>query len=304
MKEIRLTTTEESAGQRIDVFLASQLPEYSRSYLQDLIKQGNATINGNKVKANYKVKPGEEITLSIPPAKQLEIEPERIELDIIYEDNDIAVINKPQGMVVHPAPGNYSGTLVNALLYNCRQLSSINGVIRPGIVHRLDKDTSGLIVIAKTDLAHRELAKQLKDKTMSRIYIALAEKNFKQDAGTIDAPIGRHPVDRKKMAVVQGGRNAVTHYKVLERFGEYTLLMLELTTGRTHQIRVHLSHIGHPVVGDPVYGSKKQRFALKGQALHAYKLQLIHPVTGESMEFEAPLPEYFTRLLENLIDKR
>ncbi|HOB20261.1 MAG TPA: RluA family pseudouridine synthase [Candidatus Atribacteria bacterium] len=304
MKEIRLTTTEENAGQRIDVFLASQLPEYSRSYLQNLIKQGNATVEGAQVKANYKVKPGEEILLAIPPARQLAIEPENIELEYIYEDNDIAVINKPQGMVVHPAPGNYSGTLVNALLHSCRQLSSINGVIRPGIVHRIDKDTSGLLVIAKNDMAHRELAKQLKDKTMSRVYMALAEKNFKQDEGTIDAPIGRNPVDRKKMAVVERGRNAVTHYKVLERFGEYTLLMLELTTGRTHQIRVHLSHIGHPIVGDPLYGSKKQRFTLNGQALHAYKLRLVHPSTGEPMEFEAPLPDYFNKLLDNLRNRR
>lgn len=302
MKEIQLIVEQEDQGKRLDLFLSEKQPEYSRSFFQNLIKEKNVLVDGKSEKANYKVKAGQRIQIFIPPPKQISLEPENIPLDIIYEDQDIIVINKPQGMVVHPAPGNYSGTLVNALLYHCDNLSGINGKIRPGIVHRIDKDTSGLLVVAKNDQAHRRLALQIKEKKAFRVYWALVENNIKEDQGTIDAPIARHPVDRKRMAVVHlpQSRPAVTHFKVLERFGEYTLVEARLETGRTHQIRVHMAYIGHPVVGDPVYGSRKQRFKLDGQALHACKLGLVHPTTNEYMEFEAPIPEYFDRLLKTL----
>jgi len=232
-----------------------------------------------------------------PEPRPVDVQAQDIPLDILYEDEDIIVINKPQGMVVHPAAGNYNSTLVNALLHHCRDLSGINGEMRPGIVHRIDKDTSGVLVVAKNDHSHVNLAQQIKDKTAVRKYIALVEGDIKEDAGTIDAPIGRHPVYRKKMAVVPGGRRAVTHFKVLERFGRYTLIEARLETGRTHQIRVHMAYIGHPVVGDPVYGYKRQSFNLNGQLLHAQCLGFKHPRTGRYMEFCAPLPDYFTDVI-------
>ena len=288
---------DDEVGLRLDHYLSSKLDQFSRNHLQILIKQGNISLNSKPVKPNYRMKLGDRIQVEIPAPEKLDILPEEIALDIIYEDGDIAVINKPQGMVVHPAVGNYNGTLVNALLYHCDELSGINGKIRPGIVHRIDKDTSGVLVVAKNDFAHLNLSKQIQNKTAARIYLAIAEDNIKTDEGTISAPISRNPGDRKKMAVVRGGRQAVTHYKVLERFGNYTYLELELETGRTHQIRVHLNHLGHPIIGDPLYGRRNQKFNLVGQALHAYKLILAHPRTGEQMTFEAPLPDYFVNLL-------
>jgi len=302
METLRFEVEQADDKKRIDVFLTEKIPEHSRSYIQKLIKDGFVSVNGQKVKCNFKVKPGCLIDVTIPPPKEVSLQPEPLELDIVYEDNDIVVINKPQGMVVHPAPGNYSGTLVNALLYSCDGLSGIGGEIRPGIVHRLDKDTSGLLVVAKNDAAHQSLAQQIKDRTLKRIYWCIVEKNIKEDKGIINAPIGRHPTNRKKMAVLNSptAKPAITHFKVLERFGQYTLVEARLETGRTHQIRVHMAYIGHPVVGDSVYGSRKQKFNLKGQVLHAKKLGLIHPSTGEYMEFEAPLPPYFEDLLDIL----
>ncbi len=289
-------------GQRLDKFLTDKLPDLSRSFLQEIIKSDLVKVDGQNIKPNYRLKTGQEVELCIPPPKKISLEPENIELDIVYQDDDIAVINKPQGMVVHPAPGNYSGTLVNALLYHCDQLSGINGKIRPGIVHRIDKDTSGLLVIAKNDRAHHHLARQIAERTIKRVYWAIVENNIIEDEGTIDVPIKRHPIHRKKMAVIPGpsSRRAVTHFRVLERFGEYTLVEARLETGRTHQIRVHMSHIKHPIVGDTVYGSKKQKFNLKGQALHAKILGLVHPTKEEYMEFSAPLPPYFEELLKKL----
>jgi len=300
VKQYRFVTDQGNIGQRLDLYLVENLPQYSRNYIQNLIKEGKVSIHDKPAKANYRIKPGDLISVVIPPLRKVEIVPENISIDIIYQDDDIAVINKPQGMVVHPAAGNYSGTLVNALLYHCNSLSGINGEIRPGIVHRLDKDTSGLLVIAKNDFAHQCLSQQLQDKEMSRIYHAIAEGIIQEDTGTISAPIGRSLKDRKKMAVVNGGREAITHFRVLERFKSHTYLELALETGRTHQIRVHLKYIGHPVVGDPVYGRHKQLFNLKGQALHAYQLSLTHPRTNERMTFYAPLPAYFEGILKIL----
>lgn len=289
-------------GMRLDIFLSELIPEESRSSIQRLIKDGMVTVDHRETKPNYKIKTGQNIRVSIPPPTKAAIVPENMDLDIIYQDSDIAVINKPQGMVVHPAPGNYSGTLVNALLYHCDRLSSINGKIRPGIVHRLDKDTSGLILVAKNDYAHRHLAAQIAGRTALRVYSAIVENNFADEEGTIDAPIKRHPVERKKMTVMPGpgSREAITHFRVMERFGEFTLIEASLETGRTHQIRVHMSHIRHPIVGDPLYGSKKQRFNLPGQALHAKMLGIIHPTTGKFMEFIASPPEYFVELVARL----
>lgn len=310
METIRLKVEQIDEKKRIDVFLSEKIPEHSRSYIQKLVKDGFVLVNGQEVKPNFKVKSGCIIDVSIPPPQKISLEPEPVDLDIIYQDADIVVINKPQGMVVHPAPGNYSGTLVNALLYSCDELSGIGGVIRPGIVHRLDKDTSGLLVVAKNDAAHHSLSQQIKDRTLKRVYWSVVERDIKEDRGVISAPIGRHPTNRKKMAVLNApnAKPAVTHFKVLERFGEYTLIEARLETGRTHQIRVHMAYIGHPVVGDSVYGSRKQKFNLKGQALHAKKLGLIHPSTGEYMEFEAPLPGYFEHLLnvlrKNFVENR
>ncbi len=291
-------------GERTDSFLSSKLDGYSRSYIQKLIEQNLVEVNGKPVKANNRLKTGDIVTVRIPEVRKLETEAENIPLDIIYEDDDIIVINKPKGLVVHPAAGNYTHTLVNALLHYCPDdLSDINGVIRPGIVHRLDKETSGLIVVAKNNKAHQELSKQLKNHNIKRIYYAVTDGIIGTEKGRIEAPVGRHPTERKKMSVnLKNGREAVTHFTVLERFKDTTLVMLELETGRTHQIRVHLEYIGYPVLGDAVYGRKgaNKKYGLKSQALHAKKLVLTHPATKKLMEFEAPLPEYFEELLKKL----
>lgn len=287
---------------RIDKFLAEQLPDQSRSYLQKLLKDGKVSVNDTTVKANYKVQLSDVIRFELPDPEVPDILPEDIPLDILYEDDDVLLINKPKGMVVHPSAGHYTHTIVNAVMYHCKDhLSGINGVMRPGIVHRIDMDTTGVIVICKNDSAHQSLAEQLKEHSITRKYRALVHGNLKEDQGTIEGPIGRHPVDRKKMAINrQNGKPAVTHYKVLERFGSYTFVECQLETGRTHQIRVHMASIGHPLVGDIAYGPAKCPFRLQGQCLHAMVLGFIHPRTGKYMEFTAPLPEYLTKLLENL----
>ena len=289
-------------GERIDKYLAGEMSGFSRSYIQKLLKDGHVYVNNKPVKANYKLSFGENVTVEIPELTEPDIIPENIPLDVIYEDNDILIINKPKGMVVHPAPGHYSGTLVNALMYHCGDgLSGINGVMRPGIVHRIDMDTTGSLLVCKNDFAHQKLAKQLKVHSIKRVYHAIVWGNLKEDSGTIDAPIGRHPVERKKMSInFQNGREAVTHYKVLERFGNYTYVACELETGRTHQIRVHMASIHHPLLGDTVYGPAKCPISLQGQTLHAKTLGIIPPATGEYMEFDAPLPEYFEKLISKL----
>lgn len=298
-REIRLTVGEE--GQRLDKLLSRELPELSRSALQSLIAKGCVTSGGKALSKSAKLPLGQEVTVLLPAPAPLEVEAQNIPLDIVYEDGDLLVVNKPKGMVVHPAPGNPDGTLVNALLYHCGQsLSGINGVIRPGIVHRIDKDTSGLLMVAKNDLAHQSLAAQIAAHTFTRMYNTVVYGNLKTDEGTISAPIARHPTDRKKMAVVPGGREAVTHYRALERLPGFTLVECRLETGRTHQIRVHMAHIGHPVAGDPVYGPKKCITSLNGQCLHARLLGFVHPATGEYMEFDSGLPPYFTDFLEKL----
>lgn len=292
---------EDDKNERLDVFITSRIKDLSRSCVQKLIKKGCITVDGVTRKPNYRVKSGETIRILIPPPQKLEAKPEKIPLDILYEDDDIVVVNKPKGMVVHPAPGNYSGTLVNALLYHCDNLSGINGKMRPGIVHRLDKDTSGVMVAAKNDSAHRKLVEQIKQRKIKRKYIALVHGCIKEKRGTIDAPIGRHPVDRKKMAVTaKNSKHAVTHFEVLERFKDFTLIKVFLDTGRTHQIRVHMAYIGHPVVGDPKYSSAKNNMGLDTQALHAQVLGLYHPATGEYIEFEAAVPEEFESVLKKL----
>ncbi|MCS4461622.1 RluA family pseudouridine synthase [Clostridium botulinum] len=298
--KINLQVEKEFDNVRLDLYLSKIFEDKSRSYLQGIIDEGNVLVNNKEKKRNYKLKVRDNIEVNIPEPKLLQIEPEDINLDIIYEDKDVIVVNKPQEMVVHPAPGVYSGTLVNALLHHCKDLSGINGVARPGIVHRIDKDTSGILVVAKNDISHNNLAAQFKEHSISRVYMALVEGIIKDEQGTIEAPIGRHPVDRIKMAVVKDGRHAVTHYKVIERFKNHTLVECRLETGRTHQIRVHMSHIMHPLVGDPVYGYKKQRFNLKGQMLHAKLLGFIHPTTRQYVEFESELPEYFKKIIKIL----
>lgn len=298
----RLTVSPEEAGVRIDKYLAEQLPDITRSYLQKLLKDGSVQMNGKPVKTSTKTAAGAVIELTIPDPEEPEILPEDIPLDILYEDSDVILINKPKDMVVHPAAGHYTGTLVNALMYHCKgDLSGINGVLRPGIVHRIDKDTTGVLIVCKNDKAHNALAEQLKEHSITRKYRAIVCGNLKEDEGTVDAPLGRHPQDRKKMAIVRtGGKRAVTHYRVLERFGNYTYIECQLETGRTHQIRVHMASLGHPLLGDEAYGRVKSPFKLEGQTLHAMVLGFIHPTTGEYMEFEAPLPEYFEKLLEKL----
>lgn len=301
MEEITLTADNKDI--RIDAWVSGKLENYSRSYIQKLIEDGLLKVNGKGIKPNYKIREGDEVHISIPEPEKLDITPEKIDIAVLYEDEDIIVVNKPKNMVVHPAAGNYSGTLVNALMEYCGDsLSDINGVIRPGIVHRIDKDTSGVLVIAKNNVAHEKLSGLLKVHDIKRIYIALVEGIIREDVGKIDAPIGRHPVDRKKMAVnTRSGRRAVTHFKVLERFNNATYVELRLETGRTHQIRVHMSYIGFPIIGDEVYGRKKQKYdTTGGQALHARVLGFIHPVKNEYMEFEAQIPEYFNNLLEKL----
>jgi len=303
-RTLKIQVAEENSKKRVDVFLAELIDDFSRSYIQKGIEEGWVKVNGKTVKPNYKLKCGDVVEAQIPAPKALSLEPENIPLDIIYEDQDIIVINKPRGMVVYPAPGNYSGTLVNALLYHAKDLSGINGVLRPGIVHRLDKDTSGAIVVAKNDQAHRTLADQFKGKKVKKTYLAIVWGNLPEDRATIEAPIGRHPVKRVEMAVdAKHGKEAITHFKVLERFGDFTFVEVNIETGRTHQIRVHMSYIGHPVVGDPLYSRKKNPFNIKGQALHAFRLGLYHPRSGEFMTFEAPVPEDFNEIL-NILRRR
>ncbi|GAA0125305.1 MULTISPECIES: RluA family pseudouridine synthase [Clostridium] len=300
MEKILLKVDEDNINKRLDLFISEKLEGKSRSYVQGLIEDEKVVVNEKIKKSNYKLKLEDVINIEVPQPRELEIEAEDIPLDIVYEDSDVIIVNKDKDMVVHPAPGNYNGTLVNALLYHCKDLSGINGVARPGIVHRIDKDTSGILVIAKNDNAHNRLAEQFKDHSITRTYYALVEGVIKTDSGIIDAPIGRHPVERIKMAVVKNGKHAVTHYEVIERFKGYTLVKCNLETGRTHQIRVHMSHIGHPLLGDEVYGFKKQKFKLQGQALHAKDLGFIHPTKGEYVEFSSQLPQYFEKLLDNL----
>ncbi len=291
------------AGVRLDKFVSENAENISRSFAAKLAENGQITANGRAVGKNYKTAAGDILKIDLPEAEEAQILPEDIPLDIVYEDDDLLVVNKPQGMVVHPAPGNYSGTLVNALMFHCKgNLSAINGTIRPGIVHRIDKDTSGLLVVAKNNNAHAALSEQLKEKKAVRKYYALVNGVVKEN-GTVDKPIARHPRDRKKMAVVQGGRDAVTHYKVLEIYDRYTLLECILETGRTHQIRVHMSYIGHSIVGDKTYGRQKEEFKLSGQLLHAKTIGFVHPVTDEYMEFSSDIPEYFSQVL-NKLDKR
>ncbi len=291
------------AGQRIDKLLSVHLNDFSRSYIQKLLSNQAVLIHGQPIKSNYKVKAGDHIQVEIPEPEVLDVQPENIPLDIVYEDSDILIINKPKGMVVHPAAGHYSGTLVNAILYHCQdELSTINGVLRPGIVHRIDMDTTGLLVVCKNNAAHQSLAEQLKVHSITRKYTAIVYDNIPEDNGTIHKTIGRHPVDRKKQAVnVRNGRDAITHYRVLERFGgKYTMVECQLETGRTHQIRVHMASIHHPLLGDTVYGPAKDPFHLQGQALHAGVLGFIHPSTGEYVEFHSELPEYFQKLIQTL----
>lgn len=302
MNVLSFTVASDTVSVRIDRYLTEQCPELSRSYIQKLLKDQKVKADHKTVKANYKVQPGQEIVVEIPDAEPLDIQPEDIPLDILYEDPYLLVVNKPKGMVVHPAAGHTGGTLVNAVMAHCGEnLSGINGILRPGIVHRIDKDTTGALLVCKTDEVHRSLAEQLKEHSIKRRYRAIVRGNLKEDTGTIEGPIGRHPTDRKKMAInYKNGKDAVTHYKVLERFGQYTYVECRLETGRTHQIRVHMSSIGHPLLGDTVYGSGKDPFHLEGQTLHAMILGFIHPTSGEYMEFSAPLPEYFLKLLEKL----
>ncbi len=301
-QKLTLDITKEHEGERLDRVLDLHLEDYTRSHLKKLIEDGCVTVNGKVVKASYKVKEGEELSLVLPDLKEPDILPEEIPLLVVYEDEDMLVVNKPQGMVVHPAPGNYTGTLVNALLAHCGDsLSGINGEKRPGILHRIDKDTSGLLLVAKNDMAHQSLAEQIKEHSLTRAYMALCHGGFKEETGTVRLPIGRHPIDRKKMTVTyRNSKEAVTNYKVMERLGSYSLVECRLETGRTHQIRVHMTHMGHPIVGDPVYGVKKENFSLNGQLLHAYQVGFIHPRTGEYLEFSAPLPEHFEKVLKRL----
>ena len=296
-------TVENQEGERIDRYLSEEMEDRSRSYIQKLIKDQYVIVNQKPVKANYRLSLGDMVEITLPEAKEPDIIPENIPLEILYEDQDIIIVNKPKQMVVHPAPGHYSGTLVNALMYHCGQeLSGINGTMRPGIVHRIDMDTTGSLIVCKNDMAHQSLSDQLKVHSIKRVYVAIVHGNIKEDNGTVNFPIGRHPTERKKMSIhTKNGRNAITHYKVLERFGEYTYIQCALETGRTHQIRVHMASIGHPLVGDQVYGPRKCPFPkLQGQTLHAKTLGIIHPRTGEYLEINAPLPDYFIELLDRL----
>lgn len=300
METLNFNVENEDINKRIDKYLAEIIENKSRSFIQGLIDNNNIMVNDKIIKSNYKLKVHDIISVVLPEPLELEVQPENIPLDIIYEDSEVIVVNKHQGMVVHPAPGNYHGTLVNALLYHCKDLSGINGIIRPGIVHRIDKDTSGILVVAKNDNSHKFLAEQLKEHTMKREYNALVEGIVKKDFGTINEKIGRDPKERIKMAIVKDGREAITHYEVLERYSHNTLIKCNLETGRTHQIRVHMTHIGHPLVGDPIYGYKKSKFKLQGQLLHAKILGFIHPTKKEFLEFSSELPSYFKSILEKL----
>ena len=305
MNEVVFEITPEMEGERIDKCISNYVETLSRSYIQKIIKEGKAHINDAPVKSNYKVRVDDKVQFTIPDCEEPDIPPQDIPLDIIYEDKDVLIVNKPKNMVVHPAPGHYEGTLVNAIMYHCHNdLSGINGVLRPGIVHRIDKDTTGSLIICKNDEAHRKIAEQLKEHSITRKYRAIVYGRISNDEGVVDAPIGRHPTDRKKMAINErNGKPAITHYKVLERFEKYTYIECQLETGRTHQIRVHMTSIGHPLLGDEVYGNAKCPFKLEGQTLHAMTIGFIHPSTNQYVEYEAPLPEYFERLLQILRSK-
>lgn len=305
MNIYELTVGPESDGERLDVYINEFVAELTRSHIQKLIKSENVRVNDQIItKPAFKISPDDEIILDLPPAVELQIEAQNIPLDILYEDEDVLVVNKPKGMVVHPAAGHFNDTLVNAILYYCKnQLSGINGVLRPGIIHRIDKDTTGSLIICKNDISHTFIAKQLKEHSLGRIYKAIVIGNVKEEEGTINAPIGRHHTERKKMAVVQNGKEAITHYKVLERFPGYTFMQFQLETGRTHQIRVHMAHIGHPLLGDEIYGGKNSLFKTEGQTLHAEKISFIHPQSKERIAVEAPLPEYFQKILNKLREK-
>ena len=286
---------------RLDTYVARKVPELSRTMIQKLIESGDILVNGDKKKLSYKVLSGDIITINIPEAKEVDLKPQEIPVEVVYEDNDIIVVNKPKGMVVHPANGNPDGTLVNAIMAMCKDsLSGIGGELRPGIVHRIDKDTSGLLIVAKNDKAHIEMSNQIKNHEVKKIYIALVRGIVGEDEATIDMPIGRSTKDRKKMAVVKNGKEAVTHFKVLKRYDKYTLLEVKIDTGRTHQIRVHMAEIGHPVVGDMVYSNGKNDFGVEGQMLHAKSLDFRHPITGKQMHLEAELPKYFKNVIEKL----
>lgn len=295
-------TSIESIGLRLDKYLTDKLPEYSRSYIQKLLEDGQILVNGRPSKSNYKLRNGDLITVTIPEAEPLDVEPEDIPLDIVYEDSDVIVINKPKGMVVHPAPGHIHGTMVNALLYHCKDsLSSINGIMRPGIVHRIDMDTTGLLVACKNDTAHRIMSDKFKIHDIHRVYTAIVYNHFQNESGTIDKPIARHKTERKKMAIDPNGRRAVTHYTVIENLKQnFSLINCELETGRTHQIRVHMASINHPLLGDSVYGPKQKPFQTQGQVLHAGVLGFVHPITNQYMEFHADLPDYFESILRKL----
>lgn len=301
MEPIRLRASEESKNQRLDAFLASSLDGLTRSQATRLIESGEVAVDGRAVSKSYKLAGGEDIAVTLPEPEPVEAVPQDIPLDVVYEDADVIVVNKPSGMVVHPAPGHPDGTLVNALLYHCAgTLSGIGGALRPGIVHRIDRDTSGLIIAAKNDAAHQYLSAQLADHTLARTYECIVVGALREDRGTVDAPIARHPTDRKRMAVVAGGREAVTHWEVIARYPGYTHVRCRLETGRTHQIRVHMAYIGHPILGDTVYGAKKEVPGLTGQCLHAVGLRFLHPRTHEVVELFCPLPEEFTRMLQKI----
>ena len=303
MEPILLKTTEEAAGKRLDAFLAGSFSELTRSAAVNLIEAGAVLVDGKTAAKSLKITGGETVEVTFPEPTAIDAVPQDIPLDVVYEDSDVIVVNKPAGMVVHPAPGHPDGTLVNALLHHCGEsLSGIGGALRPGIVHRIDRDTSGLIIAAKNDTAHQRLTAQLSDHTLGRTYECIVTGNLRADSGTVDAPIARHPTDRKRMAVVPGGRNAVTHWEVIARYPGYTHVRCKLETGRTHQIRVHMAYIGHPILGDTVYGSKKAVPGLMGQCLHAAGLQFIHPCTGELIQLSCELPEEFTKMLKK-IDK-
>lgn len=305
MNLYELTAGPESDGERLDVFINEFISDLTRSHIQKLIKSENVRVNEKIItKSAYKICLDDRIILDLPPAVELQIEAQDIPLDVLYEDDDVLVVNKPKGMVVHPAAGHYKDTLVNAILFHCKSnLSGINGVLRPGIIHRIDKDTTGSLIVCKNDFSHTFLAEQLKEHSLGRIYKAIVIGSVKDDEGTISAPIGRHHTERKKMAVVSDGKEAITHYKVLERFPGYTFMQFQLETGRTHQIRVHMAHIGHPLLGDEIYGGKNSHFKTEGQTLHAQTISFVHPKSKKRIMVEAPLPEYFNKILNKLREK-
>lgn len=301
MKNYSFIVAEEDEGERVDKYLSTIIPDLTRSYIQKQIEDKLLTINGEVKKSNYRLKADDAIVLNVPDSIIPDIEPENFPIEIVYEDDDFVIVNKPQGLVVHPAPGHYSGTLVNALLYHLHgRLSGINGVLRPGIVHRIDKDTSGLLIVCKNDLSHNYIAAQLKDHTCNRVYHAVVHGVIKDDEGTVDAPLGRSDSDRKKMCIRQDGKRAVTHFKVIERFKDYSYIECRLETGRTHQIRVHMASIGHPLMGDPVYCNMKEPIHCDGQILHAKSIGLISPTTKEYKEFDSELPDYFKKIITSL----